>query len=186
MRSKVSALLVVGLTLLPSVLPAQSLGNVAREEAERRKAVKPGKVYTNDSLKKDEPSQVVGQTPSPAGAEAPAPAGAAKAAAAASGAQKADEPKRGEDYWKKRLQDERDAVSRSQLFAESLQTRINSLTTDFVNRDDPAQRAVIASDRDKALAELDRVKKEIATHTKAIADIQEEGRKAGVPAGWLR
>ena len=36
-----------------------------------------------------------------------------------------------------------------------MQTRINALTTDFVNRDDPAQRAVIEHDRQKALAELD-------------------------------
>ena len=57
---------------------------------------------------------------------------------------------------------------------------------DFAGRDDPAQRAQIGSDREKALAELDRVKKEIQDNTKAIADIQEEGRKAGVPAGWLR
>jgi len=55
-----------------------------------------------------------------------------------------------------------------------------------VNRDDPAQRNVIAVDRQKALAELDRVKKEVAEHQKAITDTQEEGRRAGVPAGWLR
>ena len=60
------------------------------------------------------------------------------------------------------------------------------MTTDFAGRDDPAQRAKIGSDREKALAELDRVKKEIQDNTKAIADIQEEGRKAGAPAGWLR
>ena len=42
------------------------------------------------------------------------------------------------------------------------------------------------SDRQKALTELDRVKKEIQQHTKALADLQEEARKAGVPPGWLR
>jgi hypothetical protein len=67
-----------------------------------------------------------------------------------------------------------------------LQSRINALTTDFSARSDPAQRAQIGNDRQKALTELDRVKKEIAANTKAIADIQEEARKAGVPAGWVR
>jgi hypothetical protein len=43
-----------------------------------------------------------------------------------------------------------------------------------------------ANDRQKALTEMDRVKKEIADHTKALADLQEEARKAGVPPGWLR
>jgi hypothetical protein len=30
------------------------------------------------------------------------------------------------------------------------------------------------------------VKREIGEHTKAIAEIEEEARKAGVPPGWLR
>ena len=72
------------------------------------------------------------------------------------------------------------------MFAEALQSRINGLTTDFTARDDPAQRAVVANDRQKALAELDRVKNDITQQTKAIADIQEEARRAGVPPGWLR
>jgi len=91
-----------------------------------------------------------------------------------------------EAYWQRRLTAERDALARSQTFAEALQSRVNALSTDFVNRDDPAQRSTISADRDKALAELDRVRQEIAQHQKAIAAIQEEGRRAGVPAGWLR
>jgi hypothetical protein len=72
------------------------------------------------------------------------------------------------------------------VFAEALQTRINSLSSDFVNRDDPFQRAKIGEDRDKALAELSRVKAEIVNANKQIEDIEEEARKAGVPPGWLR
>jgi hypothetical protein len=77
-------------------------------------------------------------------------------------------------------------LQRSEMFLEALQSRINALTTDFVNRDDPAQRAVIEQDRKKALTELERVRREIADRTKAIADLEEQARKAGVPAGWLR
>lgn len=77
-------------------------------------------------------------------------------------------------------------IDRSKTFAEALQTRINALTADFSARSDPAQRNQIFADRQKALDELERVRKEIDEGTKAIADIQEEGRKAGVPAGWLR
>ena len=179
----------VSLVVLTTLASAQSLADVARQEEARRKEVaRSGKVYTNDTLKGDA-----------ANAAASKPAGAAPAAEAATkpadSGKKVDEAKPSETKptakgdeatWKKRLQTERDALQRSQTFAEALQTRINALTTDFVNRDDPAQRAQIANDRQKALDELDRVKKEIQDHTKAIADIQEEGRKAGVPAGWLR
>jgi hypothetical protein len=80
----------------------------------------------------------------------------------------------------------RAALERSKMFQDALQSRINALKTDFVNRDDPAQRAQLELERQRALAELERVKKEIADQTKAITDIEEEARKAGVPPGWLR
>ena len=77
-------------------------------------------------------------------------------------------------------------LQRDQTYVDALQTRVNSLATDFVNRDDPAQRAVLASDRQKALGELDRLKKQIEATKKAIADLEEEARRANVPPGWLR
>jgi len=176
-RTAALVMLLVG----PASAQSRSLADVARQEEARRKAVTPGKVYTNDTLKKEAPAAPA-QPSAPAdkqaaGTPAPPPPAAVP---------KANEPKKDEAYYQQRLQAERDAVSRDQIFADSLQTRINALSADFVNRDDPAQRDVIAADRDKALAELERVTQEIEQHTKAIADLQEEGRKAGAPAGWLR
>lgn len=185
---------------------AQSLGDVARKEAERRKTVKaPGKTYTNDQLKSEPPASAPpASTPGPAAVGEPAtgppgtpsatpgaqaaggakpvtqvPAGAAPATPAAPAA-------KGEAEWRARIQASRDALSRAQIFADALQSRINGLSADFTARDDPAQRAVVGADRQKSLDELERVKKEIQQHSKALADIQEEGRRAGVPAGWLR
>ena len=77
-------------------------------------------------------------------------------------------------------------LQRDQTYVDALQTRVNSLATDFVNRDDPAQRGVLASERQKALGELDRLKKQIEATKKAIADLEEEARRANVPPGWLR
>jgi len=77
-------------------------------------------------------------------------------------------------------------VERSRAFASALQNRIDMLWTDFVNRDNPVERAGIEQERTKALAELERVKQEIEDQTKAIAAIEEEARREGVPAGWLR
>jgi hypothetical protein len=129
----------------------------------------------------------------PGPAPAPSPSGVEPPATAAPGAQAPAQPeqpaageKRDQAYWKQRIQQARDALQRAQIFAEALQSRINALTTDFTARDDPAQRDLIATDRQKALAELDRVKQEIADHNKAIGAIQDEARRAGVPPGWLR
>jgi len=160
------------------------LGEVARQEEARRKTVKsPGKVYTNDSLRPD--------TSSPATASAPADqpvasSGAATGAGTSTGDAPAPDPKKDETQWRDRIKGAREALERARVVAAALESRINALNADFVNRDDPAQRNVIASDRQRAMVEMERLKKEIEQHTKAITGIQEEARRANVPAGWVR
>jgi len=175
-----------------SLASAQSSGtkplaDVAKAEEARRKDLnKPAKVISNNDLKPDISRGIAAPataapaesaTTTPANATPGAPAAAAKPDAAGA---------KDQAYWAGRMKDAREKQQRSQMFADSLQTRINSLTTDFVNRDDPAQKAKLETDRKAAVAELDRVKKEIDAHSKAIAAIEDEARRAGVPAGWLR
>lgn len=189
MRSAAIPGTAIALLLLCAVaVPAQSLADLARQEQERRKAVKAsGKVYTNDSLGSAAPPAapptVTAPATPPASASPQAPPGSQVPAGEAPAAGAV--PKT-EAEWRKRIAAGRDALARAEIFAESLQSSINALSTDYVNRDDPAQRDVVAAKRLKALAELDRVKQEIQQHQKAIAGIQDEARRAGVPAGWVR
>lgn len=169
-----------------SLAQAQSLGDIAAQEEARRKAVpSSGKVYTNDNLRPDGAQSAPPVGPATTGPGKPDTKAADSAKTPATG-EVADDSKKDEKYWRKRLSDERDQLTRAQTFVEALQSRINGLSADFSAHDDPFQRNQISADRQKALAELDRVRKEIGAHTKAIADIQEEGRKAGVPPAWLR
>ena len=195
-----------------TVLSAQ-LGDVARKEAERRKAVQSsGKTYTNDNIKPAPSPSVAPSSDAPAttsssssatdksadksAADKSADKSGDKSADGKSAGDKTDKPaqvssdpaerKKDEAQWRERIQNERDLLDRSKSFAEALQSRINALNTDFVNRDDPQQRAKIAADRDKALSDLDRTKKEIEEHTKNISKIQDDARRAGAPAGWVR
>ena len=69
--------------------------------------------------------------------------------------------------------------------SDALQSKINALWADFTARDDPSQRAQLELERKRSLAEQERVKGEIETRKKAIADLEEEARKAGVPRGWI-
>jgi hypothetical protein len=207
---RVIAIIVVAVFASAAYASAQSsatspnsrpLADVAKDEEARRKAVKkPAKVYTNDSLRPDTTAGVAaappaqGTTPAAtaglAGAGQPgvsdtAPANAAPAANAAPD-DAAAAGKQDQAYWQNRIKGARAAVARSQLFADSLQTRINSLLTDFVNRDNPVEKAKIEQDRNAALAELEKVKKEIEAQQKTITAIEDEARRAGVPPGWLR
>jgi hypothetical protein len=162
----------------PLFAQTPSLAELAKKEQERRKAVKTeGKVYSN----KDLPASAA-----PAGAAAalppatPAPADAKPAEPA-----KVDEQKT-EEWWRTRMAQAREALRRSEVFAEALQTRINALSNDASNRDDPYQRVKIGEERQKAVAELARVTAEGAQAKKEIADIEEEARQGGVPPGWIR
>jgi len=181
---------------VPSAVAAQtpSLGEVAKKEAERRKALPPsGKVYTNKDLPPS--AQKPAAPASGAGTQTTIPLDPVAAATGdqAAGA-KPEEGKgdakgkeeKNEAWWRGRLTTAREDLRRKEMFAEALQTRINSLSRDFTSRDNPAQRSQIGRDRTEALAELAKVKTEIERGRQEIADIEEEARKGGVPPGWLR
>jgi hypothetical protein len=181
--------------LLAATVQAQSLADLARKEEERRKNIaEAAKVYTNKDLNAAPSSSM----PPVAAIPAKPPADAKDAG---KGKDKDQEAKDGEKkekdangkeivkdkaYWAGRLKALQDQLDQNQTYVEAVQTRINALTTDFVNRDDPAQRAVIERDRQKAVAELARLKQAILDGKKAVGTLEEEARRAGVPPGWLR
>ena len=182
---------------------AQTLAEVARAEQERRKAVgAAAKVYTNGSLKAEPlppvplPSAPLPSAPAmpaetavgagpavavPPGAPAKVPDGAGPTPSATALPLPATE-----EGWRTRVKGLTEGLARNQVVAEALQSRVDALLTDFVNRDDPAQRAVVEVNRVKALAELDRVRTDIKAGQKAVVDLEEQARRAGVPPGWLR
>jgi hypothetical protein len=142
----------------------------------------PAKVINNDNLK-----VVPGPVPAaPAAEPGAAPAEAASAEAAQEKEAPAPDPTKDPEYWRKRITDARQARDRNAFLIEAVQSRINALTTDFYARDDPYQRDQLGLERQKTLAEFERMKNQQAELEKAIANIQEEARRANVPPGWLR
>ena len=179
----------------------QTLADVARKEQERRQTQKSGraKVYTNGDLKSAPEPDPNAAAAAPAGGDAAAPEKKTDAKADAKAEGKGDEKASAKDakadaksdvkdqaYWSARMKALNDQLQRDRLYAEAIQTRINSLTADFSARDDPAQRALIGEDREKAVAELARLRKQIDEDKDAIGSAEEEARLAGVPPGWLR
>jgi hypothetical protein len=176
-----------------------TLSDLAKRAQEKKGAPPATKTFTNDDLKNAGTSPA-DDTSRPADAKAADGKDASKSAdgkgAKSGDATKADDakkddgskadPTKTEKYWRDRMDAAREDVRRNQAFATALQSRINGLTADFTSRDDPAQRAQIADDRQKALAELERVNKAVEDGNKAIASVEEEARKAMVPAGWIR
>jgi hypothetical protein len=185
---------------------AQSLAEVAQQEEARRNASgSSGKAYTNSDLRPVPPASAAPAPPVTAG-RGPAAGGATGAAATAtadevspgqgnSGEIRSDEiglpdaqpsSARGEEFWRKRMSDIREQLDRDTSYAEAMQTRVDVLTLDFTTRGDAGQRIRIAVDRQKAMADLERLTKAVEDGKKAMADLEEEARQAGALSGWLR
>ena len=173
---------------------AQSLADLAKKEGERRQTVKgTGKTYTDKDLPSvPTPPADAAPADKPDDTKAAAPTDDKAAPDAAKADDKASKPAdskadvKDEKYWSDRMAALREQLDRDETYLSALQNRIDSLTTDFVNRDDPAQQSRIHADREKALAELDRLKKAVEEDRRAIPALEEEARREGVPAGWLR
>jgi len=188
---KVRLVLFAVAAIIASVLSAsaQSLADVARQEAARRKDVKaPVKVFTNDNLKVVPPAAPPATSPSTAepGAQPATPEGTAAAGEAEEKPAEEPDPAKDPEFWRKRMSDARQARDRNAFLLEAVQSRINALTTDFYARDDPYQRDLIGLERQKTLVEFERMKRHQAELEKAITDIEDEARRANVPPGWLR
>ena len=191
---------VVALFLTWFTAPPASFAEASRREALRRVLIAPSAKSLNDNNLPDMPPSESAMAAAASAAKAQAvaaeledpkkPAAAAApasgAAAPSAGASTNAPVKQDEAAWRGRITTAREQLSQDQFTREAMQTRFNSLTTDFVNRDDPAQRAKIEQDRTKAMSELKRLEKQIAADEKAIGDIQEEARKLNVPASWVR
>jgi hypothetical protein len=196
MRACFAAFFAVLLVLSSGIALArsQSLGDLARKEEERRKTVKDqGKVLTNKDLPRVPQSSPVSPTqPAPAGtkdtaaADDKATADDKTTAAAADAKAPADDAVKDQKYWSERQKALQSQLERDQVLVQAMQSRVNGLTADYARRDDPAQRALIATERQRALDELNRLNESIVLHKQAIADFEEEARRADVPPGWLR
>ena len=161
-----------------------SLAEVARKEEARRKTAKRSKlVFTNADLGDPPPAPPSTASTTP-GTVTPSNTSPTIPGGQAPPVNKAD--MKDQAYWQGRISQARTTLTRTQMFADSLQTKINSLRTDFVNRDNRVEREKIQQDLNTSLAELERLKKEIDAQQKAITAIEDEARRANVPSGWLR
>ena len=80
----------------------------------------------------------------------------------------------------------RQESARSRTLAAALVSRVSALSRDFTAISDPAQRQLIFEERQEAISELERMREAIEAGEQAVSDIRDEGRRANVPAGWLR
>ena len=168
---------------------AQSLGEIAKKAAEQREEKKdsePTKVYTNKDLKEEPPSPI---TPASSTMTSSAPSTSASPTAAPAVPPPADYRQvsmKDEAYWKGRMQAAQSALDTDSIHHAAMVARVHSLSADFNDSRSISQRGVLRQEREQAETEVTRLKAAVEADHKAIVTIEEEARRIGVPAGWLR
>jgi len=156
--------------------PPASLGELALREAVRRNATPaPTRVLTGADL------DPVPDRPVPA-----MPPPVVTADETVTGVKPPDTVEKDETWWRTRMVKARADVERDRLIVAALESRVNALTRDVANRDAPLERAALVAERLRAISELERMRQQVTDGVKAIADIEDEARRGGVPPGWLR
>ena len=160
--------------------PPTSLADASRREALRRQLMPKATRALTDQDVDQVPARPLPQLPQVP--EAPA----AVAATAAPERTEASPVQHDETWWRERMASARKALDRDRLLAESLQSRINALTTAWSGRDDPVQRQQLSQQRVRTIAELDAMKEKIASGERAIAEIEDDARRENALPGWIR
>jgi hypothetical protein len=164
--------------------PPKSLGEAAQREAFRRQLTgKPHATLTNIGQPLEIPL-VPSVAPPAAGDDATAQAAGADKAPPKPGADQA--PVKDEKWWRDKIGTANDTLKRDQMMGEALQSKINSLRRDSVNFDDPNKQRKAREELQAALTELDRNQKIVTEDQKAVSAIQDDARRANVPASWIR
>jgi hypothetical protein len=188
-RMKISPALILAALLItgaPSITHAQSLADAAKRAAAEHDKNKdtPSKVYTNKDLKTVERDRSAAAAapiaaPAPTAAEAlPAPASAPTLMSVVS---LTTEPQ-----WKARRAELQSALDRDQIFVVAMQGRIDALDVSLANVVYRLEQLQLERQKEEALTELTRLKAVAVSDALAIRTFEEEARRAGIPAGWLR
>jgi hypothetical protein len=185
------------LLLVASSAPAaQSLGDLAKKEKERREKLEAkGKVITNDDTAKYRNGAIttVSLPPGPEKAASDKTA-TDKPASTNSGTAKAqttdpDEPVdfegRPESYWRQTFADARKKAKELESEANVLTLKIADLQNQFYREADGFRQQQIQREIQKAFYEQDLNKEKLAKSKDMIQDLEKEARKSGALPGWL-
>jgi hypothetical protein len=190
----------------PAVSRAQSLGDVAKKEQEKQEKKKkkekekekeksgkppaPVKTYTDEDLKKARESESGAVTVLPENGNLEAGSASSGDDEAVSGEEgrPAGGRKRTETYWRERATRARSAVEEADAKVKDLEGRIAALRNDMnpVNTQDPNRLQSRDRELQQAIDALDGARLSADAARKALADLEEEARRAGALPGWLR
>jgi hypothetical protein len=170
---------------------AQTIADVARRERAKKPADQSSLSVTNQNLKKkaanltDEKPEAAPATPATTAPAAPAAAQAPAAAVPVAGQAVPVGDGRDEKWWKEKFDAARTDIRRAENQVALAQLELNNANRDYMTRSyDPDGRGLnaIAAARQK-LADANTA---VSSSRSKLAQLEEDLRRAGAPAGWGR
>jgi hypothetical protein len=167
------------------IAAAQSLGDVAQRETERRAQTTSGRVYTNADL-----APVDASTPSPVPMAAEVPPGPAPDTPPAPAAQPTDNPgiepvivkpreKRDEQYWRRLARDLRGRVAKGNANIAAQEARLAEI-------DAGPQTPTAVREREVIAATLSRLQLDARSHSEELTRFLTRAQIANAPEEWTR
>ncbi len=175
--------------LLASLAAAQSLGDIARKNREKKGGTSSTKVYTNENLPQSVNIDGGIRTAQAPGQQTASTSTAAAAAAAADEEEEGEaavDPKEEEANWRNRFKEAKDEIATLEREL-SVSERENKLRAASFYGDAGTRlrdEAKYAEEDRKYQAEAADKKAAIAAAKQKLEDLREELRKAGKPASW--
>lgn len=177
---------------------AQSLGDLAEKERQRREAVKNDRVITDEEAAKfigePSPASSAGSQTAPAQAAGPNAPEATEEAAAKPPKADPDEPVdfqgRTESYWREAMANARKEIADLENEANVLELRLNDLQNKFNGAGldgggDNFRRGTIQREMQKSYYERDLNKEKLAKAKESLQALENEARASGALPGWL-
>lgn len=173
---------------------SQSLGEVARQESERRKSTASVRVYTNEDLSAV-PTTVASPAPAPAQVAAPPATEPSDAAPTPTGPTVTEEDpvthkiavrttapareKRDEQYWRGRSGEVREKLAKATADLEAAQTNLAAL-------DRAPKTGASAREREVVAGLVQRLQSEVSYRQQDVAKLQTHAEMNKVPPEWIR
>lgn len=198
-RALVATVVLILLSSVEVAARAQSLGDVARREAERRKDASrtPGRVYTNEDLGSVEPPAATPMQPVPTDPAAPPAQDATEVTAEAANVGSTvmeEDPethkvnirttaprreKRDEQYWRARAKDVRDRLAKATADLAAAQSSLAAL-------DGGPKTPAAARERSVVTAALERLQSDVRYRQQDVTKMQMHAEMNKVPAAWIQ
>jgi hypothetical protein len=169
--------------------PAQTLGEYARQQREKKANTGSTVTYTNDSLRPPPapPADASPATAPATTAAAPEAKPEAKGAAAETKPEAGQKPVRDEKYWRNLFAEARQDLARAENQVKVQQLRLNQAQKELLQRSDVYNKEQTIGDEIKeATAALEAAQKDVAQTKLKISTLEEDLRRSGSPAGWAR